>query len=154
MDGLLINGYNAYTTYGVMMDDGFLDALDAPAPMKEFLTFESRTSHGTEYLLKDSGNNPMARLQARDLTLKFRVLADETGTLAQQQAQLQQRKNNFLAVLQAGAVTICVPALSATIYKLVYTGQSISYNINSTRTSCSIAAKFVEPNPTDRGTQA
>ncbi|MBO7617352.1 MAG: hypothetical protein J6T22_09115 [Bacteroidales bacterium] len=143
-DGLLINGYNALTTYGVMMDEGFLDALNAPAPLKEFLSFESRVTDGTEYLLMDASQHSMAKTKARELTLKFRVWADESGTLTQQQTQLQQRKDAFLTVLQVGAVAIKVPDVSDKTYNLVYTGQNIAFNYNALRTSCSIAAKFVE----------
>lgn len=143
MDGLLINGNNAYSTYGVMMDDGFLDALDAPAGLKDFITFDSRTANGTEYLIKDSQNRPYARVKARDLTLKFRIF----GTDA---ASLQTLKAALLAVFQAGIVTIQVPALNSNVYKLLYTGQSISYGLSADRTTCSLGAKFVEPNPTDR----
>lgn len=92
----------------------------------------------------DASQHSMAKTKARDLTLKFRVWADETGTLAQQQAQLQQRKDAFMTVLQTGAVAIKVPDVSDKTYNLVYTGQNIAFNYNTLRTSCSIAAKFVE----------
>ncbi len=60
VDGLLINGQNAYDTFGVIMGDDFLNQLDAPAELKEFLSFESRTADGTEYLLRDANNAPYA----------------------------------------------------------------------------------------------
>jgi hypothetical protein len=144
MDGLLINGYNAYSTYGVMMDEGFLDALSAPAPLKDFLTFESRVTDGTEYLLVDANNQSMAKTKARDLTLKFRILSDENQTLSAAQSQLQTRIAAFVTVLQVGAISVKVPDLCDKTYNLVYTGQSIAFNYSPQRTSCTLAAKFVE----------
>lgn len=37
MNELLINGENAYTTWGVRMGEGFLDVIGASSPMKEFI---------------------------------------------------------------------------------------------------------------------
>ena len=43
---LYINGNDAWTTWGVNMGDGFLDAIDAPLPMKDYIENSSRTEHG------------------------------------------------------------------------------------------------------------
>ena len=43
---LYINEKDAWTTWGVRMDDGFLDAIDAPLPMKDYIENESRLEHG------------------------------------------------------------------------------------------------------------
>lgn len=37
MNELLINGKDAYTTWGVRMGRGFLDAIGASSPMKDFI---------------------------------------------------------------------------------------------------------------------
>lgn len=39
---LLINNKDAYATWGVRMDDGFLTALCAPCTMKEYIENESK----------------------------------------------------------------------------------------------------------------
>ena len=39
---LYINGKDAWTSWGVSMGDGFLDALDAPLQMKDYIESESR----------------------------------------------------------------------------------------------------------------
>ena len=159
VDGLLINGQDAFDTYGAIMGDDFLNQLDAPAPLKDFITFDSRTANGTEYLIKDSSNNPYARVKARDLTLKFRLFGAETiidnytereATIEEQRASLQTRKAALLSLLQSGVVRVKVPALNGgKSWKLLYTGQSVTYDINAQRTSCLLGAKFVEPDPTD-----
>lgn len=159
VDGLLINGQDAFDTYGAIMGDDFLNQLDAPAPLKDFITFDSRTANGTEYLIKDTSGNPYARVKARDLTLKFRLFGVDTviennvvreATIAEQAASLQSRKKTLLSVLQSGLLAINIPDLNTDTYYLLYTGQSVSYDLNADRTSCLIGAKFVEPNPIER----
>ena len=44
---LIINGKDAWTTYRVKMGYGFLDALEADADNKSYITNEVRTEHGT-----------------------------------------------------------------------------------------------------------
>ena len=47
MEGdLLINNKDAWTTWGVNMGAGFLDIIDAPLQMKEYIENESRMEHG------------------------------------------------------------------------------------------------------------
>ena len=46
MNELLINDENAYTTWGVRMGEGVLDAIGASAPMKDFIENKSRLEHG------------------------------------------------------------------------------------------------------------
>ena len=43
---LYINGKDAWVTWGVNMGDGFLDALDAPLQMKEYIDNERRLEQG------------------------------------------------------------------------------------------------------------
>ena len=42
---LIINGKDAWTTYRVKMGYGFLDALEADADNKSYITNEVRTEH-------------------------------------------------------------------------------------------------------------
>ena len=151
IDGLLINGQNAFETYGAIMGDDFLNALDAPAGLKEMLSFDSRTQNGKDYLLMAADGTAYTKFAARDLTLKFRLFGTDSGTLAQRQASLQTRKRSLLDVFCSGdLVAVNVPALNSETYYLIYTGQSISYDLSTDRTTCLIGAKFVEPNPTER----
>ena len=54
MIDLLINSKDAYVTWGVRMGDGFLDALGASAPMKEFIENKSRLEHGKRVKINTS----------------------------------------------------------------------------------------------------
>ena len=51
---LLINGKDAWTTWGVCMGEGFLDSIDAPAPMKDYIENESRLEHGKRVITMHS----------------------------------------------------------------------------------------------------
>ena len=61
MADLLINGRDAYKTWGVRMGDKFLDVLGASLPMKEFIENKSRLEHGKRVII----NNP--KIDERDI---------------------------------------------------------------------------------------
>lgn len=134
---LLINGLDAYATWGVMMDDKFIEALYAPAALKDFITNEVRGEHGTRY-----ADGQKAYYKARDLTLTFRINGKSIAD------RLQKRKA-FLEVMLSGEITLQVRDDSE-VYHLRYTGYSSSYGINLARTSECIPMKFIEPDPTNR----
>lgn len=134
---LYINGKDAWTTWGVNMGDGFLDALDAPLQMKEYIENESRLEHGKRMITAN------AKIDSREITLGFTIMgASESDYRAKRKA--------FLSELQAGAFTVNVPKLGADLYKLVYTGRSISYGLSADRTFGHFTMKATEPNPADR----
>lgn len=134
---LYINGKDAWVTWGVNMGDGFLDALDAPLQMKEYIENESRLEHGKRMITAN------AKIDSREITLGFTIMgASESDYRAKRKA--------FLSELQAGAFTVNVPKLGADLYKLVYTGRSISYGLSADRMFGHFTMKATEPNPADR----
>lgn len=134
---LFINGKDAWDTWGVNMGDGFLDALDAFVPLKEYIGNDSRLEHGRRVIVSSP------RLASRELALRFTI----TGG-SQQDYRL--KRESFEAELCGGAVEVRVPALGKQVYKLVYLGKNVSYGMNVQRTFCTVSAKFEEPNPADR----
>lgn len=140
MDSFLIrkNGdagfSDSYTTYGIRMGDGFLDAIEAPLVPKDLITSESRKQHGKRVI----HNEP--KIQARELTLTFRVHGNTSS-------QMESNRRAFAALLYSVFVDISV---NGVVYKLRYLGKSSSYATNLARTSCLITAKFEESNPMDR----
>ena len=64
---LYINEKDAWTTWGVRMDDGFLDAIDAPLPMKDYIENESRLEHGKHMITMN------AKVDSREITLGFTI---------------------------------------------------------------------------------
>jgi len=137
MADLLINGRNAFTVYGVRMGDGFLDALGTPAPMKEYITDESRLENGRTVITED------AKVDYRELNLEFTIMGLSP-------ADYRAKKNAFFAELYKGAVDICVPPESRDIYHLVYRGNSPTYAQSRDRCFAKVIIKFEEPDPTNR----
>lgn len=137
MADLLINGQDAYRSWGVTMGDGFMSALRASAPLKEYVTNDCALKDGVDYCVE----NP--KVAERELVLQFRI----EGSTPQ---QYDQRLESFINVLQAGDVTIQVPARTDKVYHLKYTGNGITYSENIQGTFGKHSAKFKEPDPTRR----
>lgn len=93
MNELLINGENAYTTWGVRMGDGFLDVLGASSPMKEFIENKSRLEHGKRVII----NNP--KVDEREITLSFTIEGNS-------QSDYQSKKKAFFDELYKGKIDI------------------------------------------------
>ena len=134
---LFINNKDAWTTWGVRMGDGFLDALDAPLPMKDYIENESRLEHGKRMITSN------AKVDSREITLGFTI----TGT---SEGDYRTKKKAFQSELQTGAFTLKVPALGEEVYHLVYTGKNISYGLSLNRKFGHFTMKATEPNPMDR----
>lgn len=138
---LFINGVDAYTQWGVVLEDGSLSKLLAGDSMKPYVENKSRAEAGKQILIK----NP--RLDERDVTLIFMFVPRSTSFLT--------RYASFLSTLQAGKVVetkiypieLKVIDLNMT-YRLVYEGST-----NLTQLDLAIgkvAIKFNEPNPENR----
>lgn len=134
---LYINGKDAWTTWGVNMGEGFIDALDAPLPMKDYIEDESRLEHGKRVITDN------ARVDSRDITLGFTI----TGT---SESDYRTKKSAFQTELQKGSFTVRIPALGTQVYKMLYTGKSISYGLSLNRSFGNFTMKATEPNPMDR----
>lgn len=98
MNELLINGENAYTTWGVRMGDGFLDVLGASSLMKEFIENKSRLEHGKRVII----NNP--KVDEREITLSFTIEGNS-------QSDYQSKKKAFFDELYKGKIDIQIPAV-------------------------------------------
>ena len=134
---LFINNKDAWTTWGVNMGNGFLDALDSFLPMKDYIENDSRLEHGKRMITTG------AKVDSREVTLEFTI----TGS---SETDYRTKKKAFQQELQAGAFTLKVPALGTQVYKMVYTGKSISYGLSRNRQFGHFTMKATEPNPMDR----
>ena len=137
MTDLLINEKEAFATWGVRMGDGFLDALGASAPMKDFIENKSRLEHGKRVIINDP------KVDEREITLSFTIEGSS-------QSDYQSKKKAFFDELYKGKVDIQVPANSSEIYHLIYLGKSITYAQSLDRTFGKCSMKFCEPNPSLR----
>lgn len=64
---LFINGKDAWSTWGVRMGDGFLDAIDGFNEMKDYIENESRLEHGKRVITEN------AKIDSREITLHFTI---------------------------------------------------------------------------------
>lgn len=137
MSELLINGNDALETWGVRMGDGFLDALYEPPVLKEFIESESRLQNGKRHSVEN------VRVAEREITLAFTIQGKDVS-------EFLSNRSKFLEELYTCKVEISVPKVSGDVFRLLYTGNSITYKMNTKRTFCQISAKFLEQNPADR----
>lgn len=119
------------------MGEGFLDAIDAPLPMKDYIENESRLENGKRMITTN------AKVDSRDVTLSFTI----TGT---SESDYRTKKKAFQSELQQGAFTVRVPSLETEVYHFVYTGKNISYGLSLDRKFGHFSVKVTEPDPTDR----
>lgn len=134
---LLINGKDAFSTWGVRMGDGFLDAIDGFNEMKDYIENESRLEHGKRVITDN------AKVDSREITLQFTIEGSS-------ESDYRAKKKAFQTELEKGAVNIKIPVLGSEVYKLVYLGKSISYGLSLDRCFGKVSSRFEEPNPMDR----
>lgn len=134
---LIINRKDAFTTWGIRMGEGFLDALGSSVPMKEFIVNKSRLEHGKRVI------TTTPKVDERELTLSFTI----EGVTA---SDYQEKKKAFFEELYKGVIDIQVPLVSSEIYHLIYLGKNITYAQSLDRTFGKVSAKFSEPNPDNR----
>ncbi|WP_298109390.1 hypothetical protein [uncultured Bacteroides sp.] len=134
---LFINGKDAFTTWGVRMGDGFLDAIEGFNQMKDYIENESRLEHGKRVITDN------AKVDSREITLQFTIEGSSEN-------DYRTKKKSFQVELEKGAVNIKVPTLGSEVYKLVYLGKSLSYGLSPDRCFGKVSSKFCEPNPMDR----
>lgn len=134
---LIINGKDAWTTWGVCMGDGFLDAIDGFNEMKDFIEDESRLEHGKRIITDN------AKVASREITLQFTIEGNS-------KSDYRAKKKAFQTELEKGTVTIKIPLLGSEVYKLVYLGKSVSYGLSLDRCFGKVSSRFEEPNPMDR----
>ena len=135
---LIINGKDAFSTWGVRMGDGFLDAIDGFNQMKDYIENESRLEHGKRVITDN------AKVDSREITLQFTIEGSS-------ESDYRSKKKAFQTELEKGAVNIKVPVLGNEVYKLIYLGKSVSYGLSLDRCFGKVSSKFEEPNPTPEG---
>lgn len=105
---LYINGQDAWTTWGIMLDDSSLSALMTPPAIKDFPKNSSRLESGTRYITL----NP--KLKERDVTLSLQFVADSKAAFL---ANYNAFCNNVLAL---GKLTISTMYQSGVKYFFIY----------------------------------
>lgn len=135
---LIINGKDAYETWGVRMGEGFIDAISAPPQMKAYIENRSRLEHGKRVIVDKE-----PKQEDRSLTLQFTIQGDSPSDFFS-------KRNAFFEELRKVKIDIKVPKLGEEVYHLLYTGKSTTYGQSISRTFAKVASKFDEPNPANR----
>ncbi|MCD8266655.1 MAG: hypothetical protein LUC33_05815 [Prevotellaceae bacterium] len=145
---------DAWTTWGVTMGDGFVSALETPAPMKDYIEGKSRLLHGKTVITAN------ARMDSRDVTLQFNLhgrttvddLTNWTTREVFTEEKFRENRAAFLALLEGGAVVLKFTyqdGEESEVYRLVYKKPS-KYERSRTGLFCAMTMKFEEPDPSDR----
>lgn len=134
---LYFNGHDADDNWGIVMGYGSFASLVCPPPAKDYVTNESRTASGKQYLTE------LARFNERSIALNLYIRAkDRTAFYRKIEAFSSE-------VLAKGKILLTTKYQPNIVYKCVYKNISQLTEYNSK------AAKFVlsltECNPEDRG---
>lgn len=132
---LYINGKDAYTTWGISMDDTALSALMTPAPNKDFIENKSRAINGKQVVCSNS------KVDERSLTLQINLTAKD-------EAQFFARYALFCTELETGVLNIRTKYQPNVAYKTIYL--SCSQFSQFMRGIGKFSLKLNEPNPKDR----
>lgn len=132
---LYINGKNAYTTWGIFLEDGALSALMTPPPSKAFISNTYRSKDGKRIVR----NNP--RVDERDITLPFCM------TAATEEAFLSNYAS-FCEELATGWLIINTHFQPDVYYRCSFT--SCTQFSQFARQIAKFSLKLNEPDPTNR----
>ena len=132
---LFINGKDAYTTWGISMDDTSLSALMTPAPNKDLVENKSRLEHGKRVIT----DNP--KKDERNLTLQINLTAPDKDTFFR-------RYDSFCDEQETGVLEIKTKYQPTVVYKTIY--QSCQQFSQFMQGIGKFVLKLNEPNPKNR----
>lgn len=130
-----INGFDAFATWGIVLDSTALSALMTPAPNKGFIENKSRLEHGKRIIT----NNP--KVDEREVSLRFNLKANTEDDFFS-------KYESFCNELAKGVLRINTKFQPNIYYNMIYLSctQFTQYSLDG----ASFVLKLVEPNPRDR----
>ena len=131
-----INGFDAFTRYGINLEDGALSALLTPPSLKEFVQNESRLEDGKTVITLSP------KYDARELTLPFHLVASTKADFLTKYALFCSE------VLAVGSFTLSTRYQPSVIYHLIY--QNCTQFRQFHQELAAFALKVTEPDPTNR----
>lgn len=134
---LLINGKDAYTTWGIFMDETALSTLMTPVPNKEFISNKYRSKDGKRVIK----HNP--RLDEREITLSFNMSAKSPEEFLANYWKFCEE------VLATGELVIHTSFLPTVWFRCIYL--SCTQFSEFIREMAKFSLKLNEPDPSDRG---
>lgn len=134
---LYINGKDAYTTWGIIMDDTALSTLMTPASNKEFISNKYRAKNGKRVII----HNPC--LDEREITVGFNMTAKDKASFLTNYAKFCDD------VLATGEVVLHSSFQAKVWYRCVYL--SCTQFSQFRQEMAKFSLKLNEPDPSDRG---
>lgn len=132
---LYINGQDAFTTWGISLEQTGITALIAPPPMKSVVESKSRLEHGKRVV------NKLPRYEARDITLPLHLVAKDTS-------EFMSKFSSFCQELKKPDLLKISTSYSGDVYKCIYL--SCTQFGEFLKGYGSFSLKLNEPNPDDR----
>lgn len=132
---LTINGRDAYSTWGILIDSTSLSALLTPAGTKDNVKSTSRLKHGTDVSF---GNIKKASRQV-NLTLQL---------IARDEQQFFERYSSFCLELEKGFLNISTSYQPGVVYKFEY--NSCQQFTQFIREYAKFQLRLTENDPSDR----
>lgn len=132
---LYINNSDAYTEWGISLEDEALSALMTPAAMKDYVESESRLQHGKRVIVS------RPRLDSRDVMLGFHLSATT-------RSEFLARYASFCDELAKGSLAIWTEFQPAAEYHCVY-NSCTQYSAYASGLAV-FSLRLTEPDPTDR----
>ena len=134
---LYINGMDAYTTWGIFLEETALSALMTPAPNKEFISNKYRSKDGKTVIK----HNP--RLDEREITITFNMTAKDADIFMANYAKFCEE------VLAKGELVIRTRFQPNVWYRCIYL--SCTQFSQFIQEMAKFSLKLNEPDPSDRG---
>ena len=132
---LSINGKDAYTTWGISLDETSLSTLMTPVSNKDFIENRSRLEHGKRVV----ATNP--KLDDRSFTLQIHLTASD-------KTQFFARYESFCKELAKGVLDIKTRYQPDVVYRTIY--QSCSQFSQFMNSIGKFSLKLNEPDPSNR----
>ena len=133
---LYINGYDAYTEFGMSFEGRARVALLTPPALKDPIVNKSRVEHGTRYI---TGNSP--KVEERSLDLAFHIVAAS-------EADFLYKYEGLCRELEGEELTLVTRQKPDTYYHLIYRSCTQYEEYNGTMAK--FVLRVIEPNPKDR----
>lgn len=133
---LIINGKDAFDTWGVNMGEGFVNNILTPPPVKDYIENKSRLEDGKRVLLNNK------KYDEREFNLIFTISGSSPSDYIL-------KFKAFMSEMSSGLVSINIPSIGNEIYR-VYYKNSTSFAFSLDHTFSKIVMKVCEPNPANR----
>lgn len=132
---LFINNKDAYTQWGVSMDENALSILMTFSPVKPYIQNKSRLNNGKTVIVNNT------KVDERQFTIVFNITAPSESVF-------YQRLDAFESELKSGIVKIRTSFRPTIEYKCVYV--SCTQFTQFVRRIGKVYVRFEEPDPTNR----